>query len=209
MLSKSAFPLNTPQKYLTRQLRSLKILIAKVKRDEREIIPATQIYLKTSKFSKFSKLPKFPNFPIFLNYAKTKPSTPLYFFFFSCWPLMSQSLWYSGLRPAPLPPAQPLSMSTTGLNVLCVQNSNLFLKWGGGVSKWVLWGRTVLGVMPPVHVQGPVCPDHVAASAWLPVSWLCRFGCPPVQWCPVGRSPPCVGSIPEQWMITPNTPGTV
>ena len=79
----------------------------------------------------------------------------------------------------------------------------------GGVSKWVLWGRTVLGVMPPVHVQGPVCPDHVAASAWLPVSWLCRFGCPPVQWCPVGRSPPCVGSIPEQWMITPNTPGTV
>ena len=55
----------------------------------------------------------------------------------------------------------------------------------------------VLGVMPPVHVQGPVCPDHVAASAWLPVSWLCRFGCPPVQWCPVGRSPPCVGSIPQ------------
>ena len=95
------------------------------------------------------------------------------------------------------------------LHVSCVQNSNLFLKWGGGVSRWVLWGRTVLGVMPPVHVQGPVCPDHVAASAWLPVSWLCRFGCPPVQWCPVGRSPPCVGSIPEQWMITPNTPGTV
>ena len=122
---------------------------------------------------------------------------------------MSQSLWYSGLRPAPLPPAQPLSLSTTGLNVSCVQNSNLFLKWGRGVSKWVLWGRTVLGVMPPVHVQGPVCPDHVAASAWLPVSWLCRFGCPPVQWCPVGRSPPCVSSIPEQWMITPNTPGTV
>ena len=130
-----------------------------------------------------------------------------FIFFFSCWPLMSQSLWYSGLRPAPLPPAQPLSLSTTGLNVSCVQNPNLFLVWG--VSKWVLWGRTVLGVMPPVHVQGPVCPDHVAASAWLPVSWLCRFGCPPVQWCPVGRSPPCVGSIPEQWMITPNTPGTV
>ena len=139
-----------------------------------------------------------------------KPKYPRHFIFFSsCWPLMSQSLWYSGLRPAPLPPAQPLSLSTTGLNVSCVQNSNLFLKWGGGVSRWVLWGRTVLGVMPPVHVQGPVCPDHVAASAWLPVSWLCRFGCPPVQWCPVGRSPPCVGSIPEQWMITPNTPGTV
>ena len=79
---------------------------------------------------------------------------------------MSQSLWYSGLRLAPLPPAQPLSLSTMGLNVLCVQNFNLFLKLGGrGVSKWVLWGRMVLGVMPPVHVQRPVCPDHVAASA--------------------------------------------
>ena len=41
---------------------------------------------------------------------------------------------------------------------------------GGGVSKWVLWGRMVHGVMPPVHVQGSVHPDHVAASAWLPVS---------------------------------------
>ena len=82
MLSKSAFPSKTPQKYLTRQLRSLKILIAKVKRYEREIFPTALIYLKTSKFSKFSKLPKFPNFPIFLNYAKTKLSTPLYFFSF-------------------------------------------------------------------------------------------------------------------------------
>ena len=122
---------------------------------------------------------------------------------------MSQSLWYSGLRPAPLPPAQLLSLSTTGLNILCVQKFPTFSSNGGRVSKWVLWGRMVLGVMPPVHDQGPVCPDHVAASAWLPVSWLCRFGCPPVQWCSVGRSPPCVGSIPEQWMITPNTPGTV
>ena len=51
MLSKSAFPSKTPQKYLMRQLRSLKILIAKVKRDEREIFPTALIYLKTSKFS--------------------------------------------------------------------------------------------------------------------------------------------------------------
>ena len=74
------------------------------------------------------------------------------------------------------------SLSTTGLNVYVYKKPfNLKLGGGGGVeSKWVLWGRTVLGVMPPVHVQGPVCPDHVAASAWLPVSWLCRFGCPAV-----------------------------
>ena len=125
MLSKSAFPSKTPQKYLTRQLRSLKILIAKVKRDECEIFPTALIYLKTSKFSKF------PNFPIFLNYAKTKLSTPLYYFFFSCRPQMSQSLWYSGLRPAPLPPAQPLSLSTTGLDVSCVQNFQPFPHMGG------------------------------------------------------------------------------
>ena len=37
------------------------------------------------------------------------------------------------------------------------------------------WGRWCYGAMPPVHVQGPVCPDHVAASAWLPVSWLCSW----------------------------------
>ena len=84
---------------------------------------------------------------------------------------------------------------------MCTKTLTLSVKWG--MSKWVLWGRMVLGVMPPVHVQEPVCPDHVAASAWLPVSWLCRFGCPPVQWCLVGRSPPCVSSIPDQWMITP------
>ena len=112
--------------------------------------------------------------------------------------------------------ACPFASSSTAVPVhhgterfMCTKTLTFSSNGGGGEQKWVLWGRTVLGVMPPVHVHGPVCPDHVAASAWLPVSWLCRFGCPPVQWCPVGRSPPCVGSIPEQWMITPNTPGTV
>ena len=81
---------------------------------------------------------------------------------------------------------------------------------GGGVSKWVLWGRMVLGVMPPVHVQGPVCRDHVAASAWLPVSWLCRFGCPPVQWCLVGRT--CHSKVSAPFLTVddyPITPGRV
>ena len=69
--------------------------------------------------SKFSKITKIPN------HSRI-------FFFFSCWPLMSQSLWYSGLRPAPLPPAQPLSLSTTGLNILCVQKFPTFSSNGGG-----------------------------------------------------------------------------
>ena len=74
-----------------------------------------------SKLSKISKISKFPKITKILNHS-------CIFFFFSfssCWPLMSQSLWYSGLRLAPLPPAQLLSLSTTGLNVLCVQ------KWRG------------------------------------------------------------------------------
>ena len=73
---------------------------------------------KISKMSKFSKITKILN-----------QSCIIIFF---CWPLMSQSLWYFRLRPAPLPPVQPLSLSITGLNILCVQkNSNLFHKWGG------------------------------------------------------------------------------
>ena len=96
-----------------------------------------------SKLSKISKISKFPKITKILNHS----CTIIFFLFYSCWPLMSQSLWYSGLRPAPLPPAQPLSLSTTGLNVSCVQNSNLFLKWGGGEQMGTLgkngaWGDT-------------------------------------------------------------------
>ena len=138
----------------------------------------------------------------------------MYHYFFSFFFLLAPNvivpvvLWAEACPFASSSTAVPVHHGAEHL--MCTKISNLFLKWGGGgVSKWAFWGRTVLGVMPLVHDQGPVSPDHVAASAWLPVSWLCRFGCPPVQWCPVGRSPPCVGSIPEQWMITPNTPGTV
>ena len=81
---------------------------------------------------KCQNCPKFLNCLNFQKITKIPNHSCIIIFFFSCWPLMSQSLWYSGLRPAPLPPAQPLSLSTTGLNVSCVQNSNLFLKWGGG-----------------------------------------------------------------------------
>ena len=103
--------------------------------------------------------------------------------------------------------ACPFASSSTAVPVhhgterfMCT-NSNLFLKWGGGVSKWVLWGKNGAWGDATCTCPGTCVPRHVAASAWLPVSWLCRFGCPPVQWCPVGRSPLCVSSIPEQWMI--------
>ena len=91
---------------------------------EREIIPAAQIYPKMSKLSKISKISKFPKL--------TKIPNHSCIFFFSCWPLMSQSLWYFGLRLAPLPPAQPLSLSTTGLNVLCAQKFFLTFSSNGG-----------------------------------------------------------------------------
>ena len=95
--------------------RSLKILIAKVRCNERKIFfPATLTYLKTSKILKILKiLKKCLNFSKFSNFSKCPNSSKcatinvtLKFFFF-CWPHMSQSLWYSGLRPVPSPPAQP------------------------------------------------------------------------------------------------------
>ena len=154
-----------------------------------------------SKLSKISKLSKFSK-----NNQNTK-SFMYHHFFFLLAPNVTVPvvLWAEACPFASSSTAVPVHHRTERS---CVQNFQPFPQMGGGEQMGTL-GRTVLGVMPPVHVQGPVCPDHVAASAWLPVSWLCRFGCPPVQWCPVGRSPPCVGSIPEQWMITPNTPGTV
>ena len=114
-----------------------------------------------------------------------------FFFFFLLAPNVTVHvvLWAEACPFASSSTAVPVHNGTE--RFMCTKKKkifNLFLKWGRGVSKWVLWGRMVLGVMPPVHVQGPVCPDHVAASAWLPVSWLCRFGCPSVQWCPVGRT---------------------
>ena len=172
-----------------------------------KFFPTALIYLKTSKFSKFSKITKISKFPNFSKLCQKQTiHATLFFFLLAPNVTVPVVLWAEACPFASSSTAVPVHHGTE--RFMCTKFQP-FSQMGGGMSKWVLWGRTVLGVMPPVHVQGPVCPDHVAASAWLPVSWLCRFGCPPVQWCPVGRSPPCVGSIPEQWMITPNTPGTV
>ena len=82
MLSKSAFPSKTPQKDLTRQLRSLKILIAKVECDEREIFPTALIDLKTSKLSKFSKITKLSKFPNFSKSCQNQTIHATLFFSF-------------------------------------------------------------------------------------------------------------------------------
>ena len=123
-----------------------------------------------------------------------------FFLFLLVGPLMSQSMWYSGLRLASLPPAQPLSLSTTGLNVLCVQKNffNLFLKWGGGGEQMGTLGKNGAWGDATCTFLRTCVPRPCSSLCMVTVSWLCRFGCPPVQWCPVGRSPPCVGSIPEQ-----------
>ena len=92
---------------------------------------------------------------------------------------MSQSLWYSRLRPAPLPPAQPLSLSTTGLNVLCVQkNFNLFLKWGGGVGeqmgtlgKYGAWGDATC-TCPRICVSRPCSTLCMVAHVLALQVWL-------------------------------------
>ena len=126
-----------------------------------------------SKLSKISKISKFPKITKILNHS----CTIIFFLFYFCWPLMSQSLWYCGLRPAPLPPAQPLSLSTTGLNVSCVQNSNLFLKWGGGgeqmgtLGKNSAWGDatcTCPGTCVPRPCSSLCMVTHVLAlQVWL------------------------------------------
>ena len=140
--------------------------------------------------SKFSKITKIPNHSCI--------------FFFSCWPLMSQSLWYFGLRPAPLPLAQPLSLSTTGLNILCVQKIPTFSSNGGGEQMGTLgkngaWGDatcTCPGTCGPRPCSSLCMVTHVLAlQVWLST-------CSMVS----GREE---SSIPEQWMITPITPWMV
>ena len=100
--------------HLSRLLRSLKILIAKVRRNERKFFPATPTYLKTSKILKILKkmfkllkIPKILKILKILKFPKCPTINVTLIFFSFVRPHMSQPLWYSGLRPVPLPPAQP------------------------------------------------------------------------------------------------------
>ena len=121
--------------------------------------------------SKFPKITKIPN------------HSCIFFFspFSSCWPLMSQSLWYSGLRPAPLPPAQLLSLSTMGLNVLCVQKKILTSSsnWGeqmGTLGKNGAWDDATC-TCPRTCVSRPcsslcMVARVLALQAWLSICLL-------------------------------------
>ena len=114
-----------------------------------------------SKLSKISKISKLPKITKILNHS-------CIFFFSSCWPLISQSLWYFGLRLAPLPQAQPLSLSTTGLNILCVKILTFSSNRGGGkqigtLGKNGAWGDATC-----------TCPRTCVSR---PCSSLCMVAC--------------------------------
>ena len=134
-----------------------------------------------------------------------------YFFSFSaCWPLMSQSLWYSGLRPAPLPPAQPLSLSTTGLNVLCVQKIPTFSSNGGGGEQMVTLGKNgawgdATCTCPRTCVSRPCSSLCMVARVLALQVWLSN--CLMVS----GREDLLLHSVGSILAVDdyPNTPGTV
>ena len=127
-----------------------------------------------SKLSKISKISKFSQITKILNHS----CIVIFCLFFLLAPNVTVPvvLWVEACPFASSSTAVPVHHGTE--HFMCTKKKFFFTfssNRGGEVRKWVLWGRMVHGVMPPVHVQGPVCPDHVAASAWLPVSWLCRF----------------------------------
>ena len=134
-----------------------------------------------------------------------------FFFFFSCWPLMPQCLWYFGLRLAPLPPAQPLSLSTTGLNVLCVQKILTFSSNGrrggeqmGTLGKNGAWGDATC-TCPRTCVSRPcsslcMVAGVLALQVWLSICLMVS-----------GREDLLLHSVGSILAVDdyPNTPGTV
>ena len=157
-----------------------------------------------SKLSKIYKIPKFPKLTKIPNHSCIIIFFP---FFFSCRPLMSQSLWYFGLRLTPLPPAQLLSLSTMGLNVLCVQNFNFFLKWGGEqmgtLGKNGAWGDATC-TCPRTCVSRPCSSLCMVARVLALQVWLST--CSMVS----GREESSMCQL-HSWAVDdyPNTPGTV
>ena len=112
--------------HLSRLLRSLKILIAKVRRNERKFFPTTLTYLKTSKILKILK--KCLNFSKFSKFSNSQNSQILKmsyyqryfkFFFLLLAPHVTVPvvLW---AEACPFASSSTESLSTTGLNVLCV-----------------------------------------------------------------------------------------
>ena len=154
---------------------------------------------KISKISKFPKLTKIPNHSCII----------IFFPFFSCQPLMSQSLWYSGLRLAPLPPAQLLSLSTMGLNILCVQKIPTFSSNGGGGEQMgTLWKNGAWGdatcTCPRICVSRPCSSLCMVARVLALQVWLST--CSMVS----GREESSMCRL-HSWAVDdyPNTPGTV
>ena len=93
-------------------------------------------------------------------------------FFKSFWPLITIVPVVIWAEACPIASSSTKSLNTAGLKLFVVY---IHQKNRVGDEQRVIGGRWCYGAMPPVHVQGPVCPDHVAASAWLPMSWLCSW----------------------------------
>ena len=98
-----------------------------------------------------------------------------YFFFFLLAP-MSQSLWYFGLRPAPLPPVQPCPCPPWDWTPYVYKNLNLILKWGGGEQMGTLgkngaWGDATC-TCPRTCVSRPCSSLCMVARVLALQAWL-------------------------------------
>ena len=81
---------------------------------------------------KILKITKIPKFQIFSKLCQNQTIHTTLFFFFSCWPLMSQIpvvLWAEACPFASSSTAVPVHHGTE--RFMCTKNFNLFLKWGG------------------------------------------------------------------------------
>ena len=137
-----------------------------------------------SKLSKISKIPKFPKL--------TKiPNHSYIIIFFLLFFLLAPNVTVPVVLQAE---ACPFASSSTAvpvhhrLNILCVQKSQPFPQMGGGGKQMGTLGKN--GAWGDATCTCPrICVSRPCSSLFrLPVSWLCRFGCPLVQWCPVGRT---------------------
>ena len=100
---------------------------------------------------------------------------PKLFIFLSFWPFITIVPVVIWAEACPIASSSTESLNTAGLKLFVVYTYLKKTEWGD--ERGEIEGRWCYRVMPPVLAQGPVCPDHVAASAWLPMSWTMQEKC--------------------------------